>query len=190
MTLGCAHDMNEFRADPLPRWCRRVVLRRLAASDLFAFQDYRHDEAVSRYQGWEPQPDEYSLALLSQMSVATLFAPSQWVQLAIADRATDMLIGDIGICVHKNGRNAELGYTLCAASQGRGLATEAVAAAIALVFECTAVTTILCATDARNQASIRLLERLGMQRRAARETLFRGEPCTEYAYALERAATH
>ena len=42
-------------ADPFPRTTARLVLRRFAARDLAAFQAYRCDPAVGRYQGWSVQ---------------------------------------------------------------------------------------------------------------------------------------
>lgn len=41
--------------------------------------------------------------------------------------------------------------------------------------------------DARNQASIRVLERLGMKLVSSEGAIFKGEPCTEHRYQLERS---
>jgi len=120
------------------------------------------------------------------MSTTALFEPRTWCQIGIAERPTGTLIGDIGIHVAAGGQEAEIGFSLRAQSQGFGLATEAVSAAICLLFEHTAVERLTGITDARNLPSIRLLERLGMQRVAVIRTVFRGEPCVEYQYALAR----
>jgi aminoglycoside 6'-N-acetyltransferase len=173
--------------DPLPIVTERTALRRLAIADLAAFQAYRHDPDVARYQGWCAEPDHVSLGRLAQMNIATLFAPSQWVQIGIADRASGGLIGDIGICVDKHDASAEIGFSLAAAWQGRGLAREAVAAAIAMIFGHTAVKRIDGSADSRNLASLRLLERLGMRRVRERESVFHQQPCVEIGYSIERA---
>lgn len=172
----------------LPIQCPRVTLRRLRASDLADFQAYRHDPAVGLYQGWSPEPDEVALAFLLDMASATLLAPGAWCQVGIALTEGDRLIGDIGIHVAADLGQAELGFSLARPHQGRGLATEAVQAALTWVLASVAVPRVIGVTDARNVASARLLERVGMRFVKAMETRFRGAPCTEHLYALERGA--
>lgn len=160
------------------------MLRRLRPADLADFQAYRGDPEVGRWQGWQPQTDVQALAFLDEMARGAQFQPGAWTQLGIADDLTDQLIGDLGIHVSADGREAEFGFSLARAAQGRGLASAAVRAAIAQVFEQTAVRHIHAQTDARNAACIRLLERLGATRIATVATEFRGEPCTELRYLL------
>jgi aminoglycoside 6'-N-acetyltransferase len=120
------------------------------------------------------------------MHTAPLFEPGEWCQIAIAERDAGALIGDIGLCVAADGAQAEIGFTVCAPSQGRGLGADAVRTAIALLFERTAVARVVGITDARNGSSVRLLERVGMSRVATVDTVFHGEPCTEHVYAIAR----
>jgi RimJ/RimL family protein N-acetyltransferase len=164
----------------------RIALRRLGHSDLAAFQAYRSDAAVGRYQGWSAQTDEQALAFIEEMSAAALFVPGRWVQLAVAERESNALIGDIGICVSADGASAELGFTLSLPFQRRGLGTETLLEAVALVFEHSQVGQIVCIADARNTPSIRLLERAQMRRIASLDAVFRGEPCVEHTYAVFR----
>ena len=178
--------MEPARTDPLPRLTERIVLRRLALTDLPSFQVYRRDSRVGLYQAWEPQSDVDASRFVTEMSRVPLFPRGQWVQLAIADRVTDVLIGDVGICVAADLETAEIGFTLSVPAQGRGLGAEAVRSAIDLVFDHAPVAQIVAITDARNQASIRLLERIGMRRVATTQGIFRGSPCTEYRYAKLR----
>ena len=108
------------------------------------------------------------------------------MQLGIADRRTHALIGDVGICVDAEGEKAEIGFTMDSTAQGMGLGSEAVRAAISLIFERTPVAQIIAVTDARNLPSIRLLERVGMRRIETVAATFRGEPCIEYVYAISK----
>lgn len=170
----------------IPRHAARVTLRRLAATDLADFQAYRHDPVVGLYQGWTPQPDEAALAFITEMAAAPLLAPGAWVQLGVADRATDRLLGDVGLHLSADGGEAEVGITLSAGAQGRGLATEALRAAIALIFERTAARRVIGNVDTRNAPSIRLLERVGMRRLDTVDAVFRGAPCREHVYAIDR----
>jgi ribosomal-protein-alanine N-acetyltransferase len=175
--------MGLHGADPLPRSGEGFVLRRLAVADLPAFQAYRSDAELGRYQGWRPMQDADAIAFLAEMHAAPFPRRGDWNQIAIARPGDQCLIGDIGICVAEDGQHAEIGFTLARAAQGRGIATSAVREAIALAFSAGGVARVMAVTDARNAASIRLLERLGMLRVDTREAVFRGEPCLEHTYA-------
>lgn len=174
--------MNE----PLPLTGERVVLRRLAPDDLCAFQAYRRDPELARYQGWSAQSDADAQAFIDEMAGAPLFARGEWLQLAIADAASDALLGDIGLHVAADGREAEIGFTLSRPAQGRGLAIEAVALALQLLWEHATVARVLGITDVRNLASLRLLQRLGFVPQETRAAVFKGEPCLETVCVLQR----
>jgi RimJ/RimL family protein N-acetyltransferase len=165
---------------------RLVSLRRLRPADLDAFQAYRAIPELGRYQGWSPMTDPEALEFLSRMNEAPMFTPGEWLQLGIADRDSDELIGDIGIHLSEDGDTAELGFTLHPDAQGRGIATAAVREALQLLFDATSAKQVLGITDSRNEASIRLLERVGFRYQEARDIVFRGEPCCEKIYALAR----
>ena len=162
----------------------RVTLRRLRPGDLMALQAYRNDPEVGRYQGWEPMTDAAAAAMIAEMAAASCPTPGDWVQIAIADAATDELLGDIGLHVSASGEEAELGITLAPSAQGRGLAVEAARALIGMLREHTRVRRLVGITDVQNTASACLLERLGMRFEAEEETIFRGQPCVEARYAL------
>jgi len=171
----------------LPRFGPNVALRRLSGADLAAFQAYRTDAELARYQGWSAMPDSQARAFLDEMNKAPLFRPGEWAQIAIAEPHALALVGDIGLCLAEDSRHAEIGFTLARHAQRRGLATAAVREAIHLIFASTAVERVVGITDARNRASIALLERVGMRKAEQRTTEFRGEPCVEYVYALPRS---
>ena len=123
-----------------------------------------------------------------EMETAPLFQPGKWAQLAIARAEDDALVGDVGLFVAEDHSAAEIGFTLSATARSRGYATAAAAASIQLLFEQTAVPRVVGITDARNAASVRVLERVGMSRVEARELVFKGEPCVEWVYSRVRGA--
>ena len=173
----------------LPRATDRLLLRRFAVGDLAHFQSYRRDPAVGRFQGWSAMDDATAAAFIAAMAAAPIGAPGEWVQIAVADRATGALVGDIGLCVRDApAATAEIGFTMAPEAQGKGLGTEAVRGAIALSFDGTGIESIECITDARNAPSIRLLERIGMNLQHSREAQFKGETCTEHVYSITRSA--
>jgi aminoglycoside 6'-N-acetyltransferase len=180
--------------EPLPIATARTTLRRLSTDDVAAFQAYRTDPEVGRWQGWSPMTGAEALAFLARMRRAPLFVPGEWCQIGIAVRTQDgtaedgTLIGDIGLGIDPcDPRLAQVGFSLHRRWQGRGLAAEAVEAACELLFARAGMRRIEAVTDTRNTSSIRLLERLGFRREGTEEALFRGLPCREHRYARERA---
>ena len=181
--------MTPAPPDPLPRPFPGGRLRRLRVGDLLAFQAYRALPDLGRFQGWSTLSDVQALAFLDEMHAMPAFPPGQWMQIGIASEGADQLVGDIGIFVADDAAAAQVGYTLAPAAQGRGVATRAVASALALLFTATPVRQVSGITDTRNLASMRLLERLGFRLTDTRRTVFRGEPCDEAVYTLPRGAS-
>lgn len=172
--------------DVLPRSGAGFVLRRLSTDDLAEFQAYRHDEELGRYQGWLPTDDEQARAFLAAMNSAPFPNPGHWVQVGIAEPERQRLVGDIGVFLDPDAGFAEIGFTLARPAQGRGVATAAIRAVIELVFECSAAQRVIGVTDARNLASMRLMERVGMRMTQTSQAVFRGEACVEHTYTLTR----
>lgn len=177
-------------SEPFPQIGTHVALRRLRADDLQAFQAYRHDPEVGHLQGWVPEPDETAREFLEAMGRAIPFVPGVWFQIGIAEKSTDLLIGDIGVIVSQDQRVSEIGISLGKASQGRGLATEALSMIFKLLFDHSSIESITAITDQRNQSAIRLLGRAGMRQVSTQDAEFRGLPCTEITFSLPRPSTN
>lgn len=82
---------------------------------------------------------------------------------------------------------AELGWTLDPAHQGHGFATEAVRALIGICFDALELRRVVAACFAANEASWRLMERVGMRREAhnIKDSLHRDHGWQDgYVYAL------
>ena len=168
----------------------RLCLRPFRIDDLPGFVGYRSAEAVARYQGWEPG---FSMAdaeqfLASQREV-TFGQAGVWVQLAIVDRASGELCGDCAVRVLADQRaTAELGVTLAPEQQGRGIATEALQAVIARLFEEHDIHRVYAEADDRNTAVHKLFERMGFrcEARLVEADCLKGEWSTLRVYALLR----
>lgn len=120
---------------------------------------------------------------IATMRTQPMLVPENWVQLGIANATDDGLLGDIGLCLHENG-DAELGFTLRQEAQGNGFAIEALRGLVGELLRLSEVACIVGVTDERNEASIRVLERLGMTLASRYETTFKQEPCVELRYEL------
>ncbi len=172
--------------DILPSRAGRIELRRLDVSDLVEFQAYRRDPEVARYQSWEAMTDEEARFFLADVAGCELLRPGHWSQIAVARAESGALIGDIGLFVSADGTEAEIGVSLGRDSQGQGLASEAVLAAIRMLFACTAVERVVGITDIRNRPSISLLNRVGMHKQGEQESVVKGEACRESVYVITR----
>ena len=171
----------------LPVSTERLLLRRLAASDLDAFHAYRNDPEIARYQSWDGMTRRAAASFLRGQAKVRLGVPGRWCQVGID--LSGELIGDVGICLRKDERSAEIGFTLARAVQGRGYALEAVAAVIGMLLGVSGMPTIErieAVTDARNLASIRLLRRLGFTLERTADNVFKGEGCQEHVFGFFR----
>jgi RimJ/RimL family protein N-acetyltransferase len=174
--------------DVLPVFTERLILRRLQEKDIEALIAYRSDPEIARYQNWTEISEAEARTLVREKQRTPFGILGAWLQIAIALRETDALIGDIGVCIDQNGQSAEIGFTLSGSHQGRGFATEAVSRVIELLFDETEIKRIEGVTDTRNTSSIALLQRLGMKLEKTEEALFKGETCHEHRFVLTRTA--
>ena len=77
------------------------------------------------------------------------------------------LLGGINLRIEHEHRRASLGYGLARAHRGQGLTTEAAQAVIDAAFHTLPdLNRIEASADARNAASLRVMEKVGMQREA------------------------
>ncbi len=140
---------------------RRLVLRRFRSNDAVALAVYRSDPAVARYQSWD-----VPVTLAAAAELAEVFAggsptrPGRF-QYAVERASDGALVGDVGVCLHHDRMQAEIGFTLATAYQGRGYATEAVGQVLEHLFTRGNLRRISAQCDSRNTPSLALLRRLG-----------------------------
>jgi RimJ/RimL family protein N-acetyltransferase len=164
----------------------RLVLRRFRIADAPVLAAYRSDPEVARYQAWDVP---FGLPR-AETAVANFIASDPdragWFQYAV-ERVTDrVLIGDVAVRLHDNLQQAEIGYTVAAAYQRRGYATEAVGAVLDRLFRVQGLHKVTGECDARNVASAALLERLGFTREGhlRQQTWIKGEWTDDLIYGL------
>ena len=132
-------------------------------SDLDAVWDIFSDAETLRYWSHEPlasrdQAAEYLAGIARGVAGGTLF---QW---AVADRETDAVLGTVTLSGwDRRHRRAEIGFLLGRAHWGRGLASDAVRAALAFAFAEMRLHRVEADVDPENGASLRLLARLGFR---------------------------
>lgn len=164
----------------------RLTLRRFRESDAAALSAYRSDEDVVRYQSWSaPVTLDEALRMVHAMAAADPDEPG-WFQYAVQRTADGVLLGDVGVNLHDNRMQADIGFTFAPAHQGHGYATEAVRAILDRLFREQGVHRVSAECDARNVRSARLLERVGFRREGMRPqyTWIKNEWTDDLLYGL------
>ena len=164
----------------------RLRFRRLRSADAAAIASYRSVPDVARYQGWTtPYSPADALALIADVQNSTPDAPG-WFQYGIELIENRSLIGDLGVNLDENRRQAEIGFTLDPAYQGRGLASEAVAAMLEHLFVERGLHKVSADCDARNVRSAQLLLRAGFAQEGHRRqhTWSKGEWTDDLLFGL------
>ncbi|MFC0681270.1 GNAT family N-acetyltransferase [Lysobacter korlensis] len=173
-------------APVLPIRTARLDLRGHRTEDLDDLLVFHGDPVATRYLPWpvrdRKQTEEALQARLSQ-DVAS--REGDWLVLAIEERATGRVIGEVDLKRGADGR-AELGYVMRGDRQGIGLASEAARALLHLAFSRFGVVIVEALIERGNDASVRLVERLGFIRTAAIDHLDAGAVIE--GYVLHRSA--
>lgn len=162
------------------------MVRRFRADDAAVVASYRSDPEIARYQSWRtPVSLQAASALVDAFAAADPDAPG-WCQYAIELRSTHTLIGDIGVNLHDNLMQAEIGFSLATAHQGNGYATEALHRMLEHLFADRRLHRISAECDARNLRSARLLQRLGFHQEGFRRahTWIKGEWTDDVLFGL------
>ncbi|MEW2427484.1 GNAT family N-acetyltransferase [Micromonospora sp. NPDC047644] len=165
----------------------RLALRPVTIEDLddvYAFQ--RRPDVVRWMLGAKPRTREQS-----RMSVLAMAGEDAWRAegdcLTVAVVADAAVIGVVELVWRDaRARTAELGYVFHPDHGGRGLATEAAAALVDWGFTEVGLHRVYGRCHARNEASARLMARLGMRREAhhVQSYLFDGEWADQLVFAI------
>eukprot|EP00121_Abeoforma_whisleri_P012974 Awhi_evm1s11977 len=175
----------------LPITTERLTLRLFRSNDLSQFLQYRQDEEIARYQGWDLLKPEEAASFILDNSKITSIPPDGWVQIAIAKKESNELVGDIGLHLLESGSEFEIGFSLTREEQGKGFAREATSNLINYLFTINnsspdnskKFTKVEATTDSRNEPSLKLLKTLGMTCiKIDNAVEFKGELCTEQTF--------
>ncbi|HBN54874.1 MAG TPA: GNAT family N-acetyltransferase [Stenotrophomonas sp.] len=142
----------------------RLRLREVRGDDAPALFAIHSDPQVMRYWSYpawtEPAQAERKVADIQRQR-----RELDMLVWAIADARSDRLIGTCAVfAMHLEQGRAEIGYSLHPHWQGRGLASEALRMILRHLFEDMGLRRIEADIDPRNQASCRLVEKLGFVR--------------------------
>ena len=138
---------------PIPFETERCRIRPFEENDIEAFMSYRNNLDWMQYQGFKGKKYlEYKAALLPQPKFR------EGVQLAVANRQTGELLGDLYLKLEQNA--CWIGYTIAPQFARQGLAFEVVTQLL-LQLQQAGLTLVKAGVEAQNLASIQLLKKLG-----------------------------
>lgn len=166
---------------------QRLQGRPFHDADVEAFVAYRAHPDVERYQSWSDFTLAEGRALVESMKELRPGVLGQWYQFALEERAGAALVGDLALKMNAGEpREAEVGFTLAPAYQGRGYATEALRGLLGHAFGTLGLHRVMAVTDALNAPAAALLERVGMRREAHfhENVFFKGAWGSEFVYAM------
>ena len=145
-------------------------------SDGPAVQALAGDKAIADTTLNIPHPYEDGMAEAWIGSHAERFQKGEGVDYAVTLREDRSLIGAVGLSRDDRSNRAELGYWIARPFWKRGFATEAARAVVAYGFGVMALHRMTSHHMARNPASGRVMQKLGMQREGVcREHIRKGE---------------
>jgi ribosomal-protein-alanine N-acetyltransferase len=153
-----------------------VRLRPITAQDLPVWFGYLSLPLVHEHTSWKPE----SPSQLEHYDHAkALHTPSSLLRLAIADRASDRMVGSIGFhTVSPENRTAELAYDLAPDAWGQGLASQMVRLLVDWAHTHVRLLRVQATALSSNTRSMKVLERCGFQREGLLHSyrLVRGRP--------------
>jgi RimJ/RimL family protein N-acetyltransferase len=148
----------------------------------------RSNADVARYLYWEPESEDAARRALSKkIANVALLAEGDVLALAAVERESGRLVADMILhWVSRDHALGEIGYIVHPDHGGRGYATEAAAPLLAVAFDRLRLHRVIGRTEARNIASARVLEKLGMRREAhlVENEWVKGEWQSELVYAI------
>jgi RimJ/RimL family protein N-acetyltransferase len=169
----------------------RLLLRPFEPGDLAGAHAMRSSEAVVRWLYEDPATEAESRARLDRRMRTTRFARTGDAIGLAAALHDGTLVGDLSLfLLSAEHRQGEIGFLIHPRHQGRGYATEAAGALLGLAFGTFGLHRVIGRLEARNLASARVLEKLGMRREAhlVENELVKGEWQSEVVYAALRAS--
>jgi len=166
----------------------RLRLRPFAADDLDALFAYQSRDDVTRYLYWDARNrEEVREALERKIEATSIRAEGDFLALAAESASTGELVGDVVLqLINEEHRTGEIGFMVHPDHHGHGYATEAAEPLLRIALADLRLHRVIGRVEARNTASARVLEKLGMRREAhlVENEYVKGEWQSELVYAI------
>jgi RimJ/RimL family protein N-acetyltransferase len=169
-----------------PLETERLLLRPFTPTDFDGLYAMQSREDVARYLYWDARSRaEVREALEKKMPGTAIRSEHDILALAAVLKRSDELVGDFVLWLH-GPEQGEIGFIVHPDHHGHGYATEAGRVLLGLAFEGLGLHRVIGCAEARNAASARVLEKLGMRREAhlVENEWVKGEWQSEFIYAM------
>ncbi|MGL4490352.1 MAG: GNAT family N-acetyltransferase [Rhizobiaceae bacterium] len=143
----------------------RLVMRGFQPGDVEHFTGFYASDA-SHFVGG---PEELYATWRRIAAYAGCWALRGYGKFVVEEKTNGSVIGIVGPSFPEGWPEPEIGYTILPEFEGQGYATEAVARALAYVYDDLGWTTAMSAIFVGNERSYRLAERLGAHREGSAE---------------------
>ena len=146
----------------LPIGTARLNLRDFVRLDFDAIHAYSSDPRVTKYLFFGPRDEDSTADYLEGLLVSQAEIPRTRFELAVEESESGRVIGACDLSLIE--RNVvDLGYMLGLPDWGKGYATEIALALVDAAFFDLRADRIISTVDVNNNASIRVLEKIGMR---------------------------
>lgn len=151
--------MNDTFSASVPRlYTERLLLREYRRNDFDAFAAHLADPVSSAYLATVDRDTAWRI-FSSQAGLWLLDGAGWW---SVEERQTGQLVGSVGAFFREKSTVMELGWNTYSAFGGKGLGSEAAAAALTYAFEVRREPKVQALIASANEASLRVGKRLGL----------------------------
>ncbi|MEM9671279.1 MAG: GNAT family N-acetyltransferase [Cyclobacteriaceae bacterium] len=180
--------MSSSKNQQLRLTTNRLQLKIITRDDLDDIHHLHSLPETDRYNTLGiPENKTVTEAIVQQWLRQQQAEPNQHFTWRIADKATQQFIGLIALHLgEERFKSGEVWYKLILARWGQGLATEALNAILKFSFEELHLHRVGAGCATENLASMRVLEKVGMQREGSKRKVLpiRGQWVDNYEYAI------
>ncbi len=165
----------------------RLLLREFEKGDWQAVHEYASDPTVVRYAHWGPNSEAQTRSFIQRALSLQEEEPRSNFEFAVVLVEGDRLVGACGNRVsNPEAREGDIGYVFGQRFWGQGYGTEAARRLLRFGFDELGLHRVYAICDPRNVGSIRVLEKIEMQREGhlREHMLVRGEWCESLVYAI------
>jgi RimJ/RimL family protein N-acetyltransferase len=173
-----------------PDWpleTERLTLRPWEDRDFEEFADIHAAPETAQWLLNGPRTREESRVHFERKRQSWVEQEGDWLSCAAVARESGAVVGDISFhWASAEHRTGEIGYIVAPAHKGKGYAVEAARALVAWAFTGAGFHRVIGRIEARNVASGKVLERLGMRHEAlfVENEWIKGEWQSELVYAM------
>ena len=171
-----------------PLATERLLLRPFTLADSEAMHAMHASEQSVRYLYWEPLSPEAARERVEQrLGRRSIHEEGDALALAVELAATGEVVGDVALTwSSRQHSRGELSFIIHPDHHGRGYATEAARLLLRIAFADLGLHRVIGRLEARNAASARVLERLGLRQEAhlVENEWVKGRWDSEIVYAI------